>query len=485
MRIIASILFLFLVMSAVSYAAPDLQNCQRIGQVCVEVDQTRIVGGFPVHAACWEWKDTYDCDRQNPQNQCAALEAQPAYVQGGTGCHKTRQSCDDARDGFCHEYTDRWVCTGAYSKVGDGATSTYRPWQAVINAQPNIYLSRTSGIITNETPRRHNPPNTSACRQAARPNCQASTLHCTSPRASHNIGGLHITRNCWQWAQDYTCRSTSINLNDCTEFEQDASCSRQGDECIVYEADGHCSHRTYHYQCGLDAPSSVTQNCGSQNWCLNGVCHDVQRPPPNQGFGKAAAAMNLLQEMANDFETQGQQITVFSGNKATCKKWIFGLKNCCKTGGILVSAGLAECSEGEKKLAVARGSGQTHHLRNYCARKAFWGQCLVRASEFCQFNNRLAKIVHQQGRRQLGIGWSHCAGLSPEQLAALDWRQIDLSEAIGDVHGRMTIPEADALKTRVQGQIEDFYERNALPEPAYEIAIDAGGDAEGDDDSDS
>ena len=479
MRIIVSILFLFLAIASASHAAPNLNNCQLIGQVCLEADTTHIVDGFPIHAACWEWKDTYDCDRQNPQNQCAALEAQSARVQiGGTGCRKTLQTCNDERDGFCHQYTDRWICTGSYTQEGNGAVSTYRPWQAVINAQPSIHIWRKRNIIVSETPSRNATPNTSACPQAARATCQASTLHCTSPRATHSIGGLGITRDCWQWAQDYTCRSDSINLNDCTEFDQDASCSRQGDECIAYDGDGNCTHRTYHYQCGIDAPSSVTQNCGSQSWCLNGVCNDVQRGNPNQGFGKAAAAMNLLQEMANDFDTEGQDVTVFSGKKAVCKKWVFGLKNCCKTGGILVSAGLAECSESEKKLSVARGAGQTHHLRNYCSRKAFWGSCLVRASAFCQFNNRLAKIVHQQGRPQLGIGWSNCDGLTPEQLAGLDWSQIDLSEAIGDIHQRMTIPEANALKAQVQRRIEDFYEHNKPATPA-----DA--DEEDDDDSNS
>lgn len=39
----------------------------------------------------------------------------------------------------------------------------------------------------------------------------------------------------------------------------------------------------------------------------------------------------------------------------------------------------------------------------------------------------LAKIMHEQGRPQLGIGWSNCDGFTPEQFQAIDFSKIDLS----------------------------------------------------------
>jgi conjugal transfer mating pair stabilization protein TraN len=50
----------------------------------------------------------------------------------------------------------------------------------------------------------------------------------------------------------------------------------------------------------------------------------------------------------------------------------------------------------------------------------------------------LARIINEQGRPQLDIGWGtaespDCRGLSPEEFQSIDFSQIDLSEYIDDM----------------------------------------------------
>ena len=153
----------------------------------------------------------------------------------------------------------------------------------------------------------------------------------------------------------------------------------------------------------------------------------------------------------------GDDLRIFTGKVQSCSKWILGLKNCCKTGGLLLDTNLAECSESERELAVKRSAGQAHYTGSHCSSKTFFGSCLVRKSDFCTFNSRLARVLQEQGRLQLGISWNNCRGLTPEELEMIDWSHIDLREVLPDIEAQMSIPNQEALKLNLQQKVEDFY----------------------------
>jgi len=80
---------------------------------------------------------------------------------------------------------------------------------------------------------------------------------------------------------------------------------------------------------------------------------------------------------------------------------------------------------------------------------------------YCCFNSILARIIHEQGRPQLGIGWGsanspNCRGLTPEELASIDFSRIDLREYMQYVEHKTEIsPEemeeiANRIKQRYQ-----------------------------------
>ncbi|MFD1620480.1 conjugal transfer protein TraN [Thalassotalea marina] len=67
------------------------------------------------------------------------------------------------------------------------------------------------------------------------------------------------------------------------------------------------------------------------------------------------------------------------------------------------------------------------------------GTCLQEKQVECCFASKLARIINEQGRPQLGIGWGtpknpDCRGLTPEEFQSIDFSQVDLSEYIADLN---------------------------------------------------
>jgi conjugal transfer mating pair stabilization protein TraN len=88
---------------------------------------------------------------------------------------------------------------------------------------------------------------------------------------------------------------------------------------------------------------------------------------------------------------------------------------------------LSKCSEAEQMLAMHRGANLSVFIKESCSKKAF-GSCVQYVDEFCSFNSILAKIVNIQGKTQLGLPLEGCAGLTVDQISAIDFTKVDFSE---------------------------------------------------------
>ena len=63
------------------------------------------------------------------------------------------------------------------------------------------------------------------------------------------------------------------------------------------------------------------------------------------------------------------------------------------------------------ELAEERNAGNTHYLGKYCSKRTFFGICIRRSRAWCVFGSKLGRILQEQGRSQLGVGWGNCRGL--------------------------------------------------------------------------
>ena len=67
--------------------------------------------------------------------------------------------------------------------------------------------------------------------------------------------------------------------------------------------------------------------------------------------------------------------------------------------------------------------------------------CVTKKEGHCCFKSRLARIVNEQGRAQIGKGWGSgespdCSGFALAQIEALDFAAMDLAEFFGEIQAK-------------------------------------------------
>ena len=200
-------------------------------------------------------------------------------------------------------------------------------------------------------------------------------------------------------------------------------------------------------------------SCGSVTSCVGAGCETVGSQG-NTGFARSAAMLNMVLEMGGE-EFDREELRFFQGEKRACTIKFGGLANCCKNSGLLV--GLANCSAEEIELAEERNAGNTHYLGARCAKRIF-GVCIRRKREWCVFGSKLGRILHQQARPQLGIGWSSCRGFTVAEVERIDFDRLDLTEFTenlvdGSMEPSIVLPGKTDTQTFMQDRVRDFYRR--------------------------
>ena len=213
--------------------------------------------------------------------------------------------------------------------------------------------------------------------------------------------------------------------------------------------------------CGADLDDAGDGgSCGSVRYCVGAGCETVPSQA-NTGFANAATRLNMAVELGGD-EFDRDDMRFFTGERRRCHIHFGGLANCCKNSGLLV--GLANCSASERELAEERNAGNTHYLGRYCSKRTFFGVCIRRSRAWCVFGSKLGRILQQQGRAQLGIGWSSCRGLTVAEVEGIDFARLDLSEFTQDLmdgsrEPAVSLPDAGDTGTAMRTRIRDFYRR--------------------------
>ena len=230
-------------------------------------------------------------------------------------------------------------------------------------------------------------------------------------------------------------------------------------EASAHRADGLASGSTA--DCGAELEDAQDGgSCGSVRYCVGAGCETV-RSEANTGFVEATTRLNMALELGGD-EFDRDDLRFFSGQRRACHIHFGGLANCCRNSGLLV--GLGNCSAAERELAEERSAGNTHYLGRYCSRRTFFGVCIRRSRAWCVFGSKLGRILQQQGRAQLGIGWSSCRGLTVAEVEGIDFARLDLSEFTenlmdGSMEPSVSLPDAGDTGTAMRTRIRDFYGR--------------------------
>jgi len=243
-----------------------------------------------------------------------------------------------------------------------------------------------------------------------------------------------VIRPCWYEKISYRC--TSEPKDGCAHLIKQ-NCNLQDSEC-EYKIGSICLRWKRHYICGGLKKERRFSLADSPIYCLGGDCH-TPTTEDNQDFANVAY-LAALNEANKDCVKQANglckdPITVFPGQADGCKKIVLSFVDCCSSmKGWGQNVNLCKCSGGEKGLALKRDKGLCHDVGIYCHQKdPILGTCLVKKRNFCCFSSKLARIFHEQGRKQLNIGWGSakspdCRPLTLDELKRLDFSKFDMEE---------------------------------------------------------
>ncbi|MGI9303708.1 MAG: conjugal transfer protein TraN, partial [Gammaproteobacteria bacterium] len=201
------------------------------------------------------------------------------------------------------------------------------------------------------------------------------------------------------------------------------------------------------------------------------------------------------------------ELKVFEGEHHTCKKALSGYVNCCEQpveasieGFIFEMAGNAgtmlnlimitytvylvldalarliyACELKEVQLEAKRDLKSCTYVGSYCAEDTLFG-CIEKHESYCCYNSPLARIVAEQTKGVEGAYDDEedpdCSGFTPEELAELNWEEIDLSEWVAILVDSGAIPSgAEAVDYDYSPVVDAVGQQDDQPgglEGAYE-----------------
>ena len=258
-----------------------------------------------------------------------------------------------------------------------------------------------------------------------------------------------ITRDSWREAYTYSClkkvESTCHSLSSKGCLQINSECIEQmGGVCVVWKQTFKCPSAkkttTRYKTVGAKSPFCLTGDCTNSDYEANGELLN------------AVSHLAILKEAQNDIRAN---VGIFKGQVRKCTKNCAGFRDCCTTGkGWGVSMNLSSCSGEERELAEWRAKKRCVLVGTYCAEKIL-GKCTRKKSSFCCFGNKLSKLLNDQGRRQLGIGFGgaeapDCRGLTPEELSRIDMSRMDLSELYEEVQANFKPKTEDHMARGVE-----------------------------------
>lgn len=286
--------------------------------------------------------------------------------------------------------------------------------------------------------------------------CEYVAQTITQGPETRTFNGHEVTREWWQRQLTYQCTTSAaqacgpLKARGCHQV--DSICKQKvGQTCVLWQQTYQCQSQT------KEAPSKSVTGQGIP-FCLDGHCTS-QTYEANNEMLDAIAKLSVFKEIQDDIKGGIGQI--FKGSDQRCRKNCAGFKDCCRSlKGWGLSMSLTECSAGERQLAREKDKKLCHQVGTYCDKKKL-GICITKKTSYCCFPSKLSRMIHEQGRAQLGISWGEadcpqCRGLSVEELSRIDFSRVDMSELYQDVMAKYRAPNLTKLQQSVSERLDQL-----------------------------
>ncbi len=311
--------------------------------------------------------------------------------------------------------------------------------------------------VANETDNWTNGCATLRQREAAGECTLTSPETCIDGPSTRVINGQSVTRSCWVYETGFDCLGTTTTPEPYCQELLNRGCFQVNSTCVNTMADGTCAEYQQEYKCPNGTVGGGVVNCGVETFCIDGSCAQ-NGYQPSSDFALAASYLSAAAETAIDFDRTTRE--AFKGTFRSCVKTATAFTNCCKTAGWGVNLGVTQCTQDEILLSQERQAGKCHYVGNYKKGQLFWTKTY---QGFCCFGSKLGRIIQEQARPLLNVGWGppdnpDCRGLTMVELTSIDWSLMDLSEFFADVIANTSgsLPNVQQLETQLKTQVQNY-----------------------------
>jgi hypothetical protein len=250
-------------------------------------------------------------------------------------------------------------------------------------------------------------------------------------------------RGSWGQTVTYACKSPGCR-DTCSTLRQ-RGCEQIGSECLK-TIGSHCVKWLQKFRCLNKIKADKYKFSGNTAFCLDGNCIDSSFQS-DQDMVSALGYLSILEAARKEMDGT-TNIQIFKGQSHSCTRWCLSFKDCCNCGGWGVSLGLSRCDENSKKVVQLRNEGKCVQIGTYCAEKEpILKTCIRKKTVFCCFGSKFAKLLQEQGKRQLRKNFGspehpNCRGFTAEELSRIDFSQLDLTEISQEVMEKFIPPDA-------------------------------------------
>ncbi len=261
------------------------------------------------------------------------------------------------------------------------------------------------------------------------PDCTFISSECIDNQQSKTINGKEVHRACWREKLNFICQLP--NASDCP-YIKSKNCDLISKVCLKEGPYG-CNLWELTFKC---YSKTIERNIGVTE--LYGMDEEVSYEP-NDSFSEVAAKLAVFDAVKKDLETSqaedARYVEVFKGRKMQCGKSIADdvMYDCCFAySGLAKELGLKSCNADEIALAEMRENGFCHYVGSYDGK--FCNLWKSRTEHvYCCFSSKLARVLQENARDQLGFGWddpkhADCRGLKLDEISHLDFSKMDFSE---------------------------------------------------------
>ena len=380
-----------------------LNKCQRTTSVCSDaVPATRRINSKDVTRACWQWTNSFDCVDLDPRSDCS----QPRF---GQCAALGPRSCIDQDTFFsppvCTAWRTDFQCQTrgpVYDTVADCGTQQFCTegtcWDT--GHPPDADFARTVTLLE-------------AQREAGK---------------YLDVNALRVFKGF-----DNRCDKKLFGLVNCCNRGGTGASGLFSNLSLILSASGSLgragfSSYTYDALFTSDAPNLVVSGFEALF-----------------GTGLDSGLAGIL---AGDLSVADFVISLAPG------PWTLAML-------AIQYSGLLSCPQPQQVTAMKRDTRLCKDLGEYCSQRLpIIRTCLTQTHTFCCFNSRLARLINEQGRTQLGRGWGtaqqpDCSGFSVAELQALDFARMDLSEFYAEI--APTLPNAQDAVNRVSNRVPQCY----------------------------